>query len=75
MRAAEELAEREMAGRDASHDAAHALRVRDLALSLAAELGLSSSPDRLLIVTRRFLLLALSVFSLLDFVVIDFVVD
>jgi uncharacterized protein len=75
VRAAEELAEREMAGRDASHDAAHALRVRDLALSLAAELGLSSSPDRLLIVTRRFLLLALSVFSLLDFVVIDFVVD
>jgi hypothetical protein len=50
VRAAEELAEREMAGRDASHDAAHALRVRDLALSLAAELGLSSSPDRLLIV-------------------------
>lgn len=75
VRAAEELAEREMAGRDASHDAAHALRVRDLALSLAAELGLSSSPDRLLIVTRRLLLLALSVFSLLDFVVIDFVVD
>ena len=75
VRAAEEHEEREMAGRDASHDAAHALRVRDLALSLAAELGLSSSPDRLLIVTRRFLLLALSVFSLLDFVVIDFVVD
>jgi hypothetical protein len=50
VRRAEEVVEREMSGRDASHDAAHALRVRDLALSLAAEQGLSS-PDRLLIVT------------------------
>jgi hypothetical protein len=52
VRRAEELVEREMAGRDASHDAAHALRVRDLALSLAAEEGLSA-PDRLLTVTHR----------------------
>ncbi|KAG2548290.1 uncharacterized protein YpgQ-like isoform X1 [Panicum virgatum] len=42
VRRAEELVGREMAGRDASHDAAHALRVRDLALSLAAEEGLSA---------------------------------
>ncbi|KAG8092041.1 hypothetical protein GUJ93_ZPchr0012g19751 [Zizania palustris] len=55
VRRAEELVEREMGGRDASHDAAHALRVRDLALSLAAELGLSS-PDRLLIVELAALL-------------------
>lgn len=55
MRRAEELVEREMSGRDASHDAAHALRVRDLALSLAAEQGLSS-PDRLLIVELAALL-------------------
>ncbi|GJM84861.1 hypothetical protein PR202_ga00572 [Eleusine coracana subsp. coracana] len=38
-----------MSDRDASHAAAHALRVRDLALSLAAEEGLSA-PDRLLTV-------------------------
>ncbi|OEL18860.1 hypothetical protein BAE44_0020116 [Dichanthelium oligosanthes] len=49
VRRAEELVEREMGGRDASHDAAHALRVRDLALSLAAEEGLSA-PARLLTV-------------------------
>jgi uncharacterized protein len=54
VRRAEEVVEREMSGRDASHDAAHALRVRDLALSLAAEQGLSS-PDRLLIVTILYL--------------------
>jgi len=52
VRRAEELVGREMAGRDASHDAAHALRVRDLALSLAAEEGLSA-PARLLTVTNR----------------------
>jgi len=52
VRRAEELVEREMAGRDASHDAAHALRVRDLALSLAAEEGLSA-PARLLTVTTN----------------------
>ncbi|XBJ16595.1 hypothetical protein VPH35_008188 [Triticum aestivum] len=55
VRCAEELVEREMSGRDASHDAAHALRVRDLALSLAAEQGVSS-PDRLLIVELAALL-------------------
>jgi len=54
VRRAEELVEREMGGRDASHDAAHALRVRDLALSLAAEEGLSA-PDRLLTVTNHWL--------------------
>ncbi|CAN6282691.1 unnamed protein product [Urochloa humidicola] len=55
MRRAEELVEREMGGRDASHDAAHALRVRDLALSLAAEEGLSA-PGRLLTVELAALL-------------------
>ncbi|KAJ1295098.1 hypothetical protein BS78_01G197700 [Paspalum vaginatum] len=55
VRRAEELVEREMAGRDASHDAAHALRVRDLALSLAAEEGLSA-PGRLLTVELAALL-------------------
>jgi hypothetical protein len=58
VRRAEELVEREMGGRDASHDAAHALRVRDLALSLAAEQGLSS-PDRILIVITTYLLFLL----------------
>lgn len=37
---AEKLVEETMRGRDASHDAAHAYRVRDLALSLAKEEGL-----------------------------------
>ncbi|KAL6883306.1 hypothetical protein ACP4OV_010720 [Aristida adscensionis] len=55
VRRAEELVEREMSGRDASHDAAHALRVRDLALSLAAEEGLSD-PGRLLTVELAALL-------------------
>uniref|UniRef100_A0A0E0M902 HD domain-containing protein n=1 Tax=Oryza punctata TaxID=4537 RepID=A0A0E0M902_ORYPU len=72
VRAAEELVEREMSGRDASHDAAHALRVRDLALSLAAELGLSSSPDRLLIVELAALLhdigKSIAVFDFIGFV-------
>ncbi|KAG0486302.1 hypothetical protein HPP92_008397 [Vanilla planifolia] len=40
VRMAEKLVESKMAGRDASHDAAHAFRVRDLALSLAREEGL-----------------------------------
>ncbi|KAF8723148.1 hypothetical protein HU200_022304 [Digitaria exilis] len=44
-----------MGGRDASHDAAHALRVRDLALSLAAEEGLAA-PARLLTVELAALL-------------------
>ncbi|KAJ6916713.1 hypothetical protein NC652_019202 [Populus alba x Populus x berolinensis] len=39
---AEKLVERTMKGNDASHDAAHVWRVRDLALSLAQEEGLSS---------------------------------
>ncbi|GJR19542.1 metal-dependent phosphohydrolase [Tanacetum coccineum] len=34
---AEKLVEEMMGGNDASHDAAHAFRVRDLALSLARE--------------------------------------
>lgn len=46
LRNAERLVELAMKGRDASHDAAHAYRVRDLALSLAREEGLGdpSSP-------------------------------
>lgn len=51
---AEELMESAMKGNDASHDAAHAYRVRDLALSLAREEGLSESPNSMLIV-RQFL--------------------
>lgn len=51
MRKAEELVEQTMKGNDASHDAAHAFRVRDLALSLAREEGLSSSPHSMLIVS------------------------
>lgn len=51
MRKAEELVEKRMKGNDASHDAAHAFRVRDLALSLAREESLSSSPDSMLIVS------------------------
>ncbi|MQL84585.1 hypothetical protein Taro_017090 [Colocasia esculenta] len=47
VRNAERLVESTMNGRDASHNAAHAYRVRDLALSLAREEGLSnpSSPS------------------------------
>lgn len=51
IRKAEELVEKEMSGNDASHDAAHAFRVRDLALSLAHEETLSTSPDSILIVS------------------------
>ncbi|KAL0917852.1 hypothetical protein M5K25_012952 [Dendrobium thyrsiflorum] len=40
---AEKLVDSTMAGRDASHDAAHAFRVRDLALSLAMEEGLDNN--------------------------------
>ncbi|KAE9450783.1 hypothetical protein C3L33_17318, partial [Rhododendron williamsianum] len=47
---AEKLVESAMKGNDASHDAAHVFRVRDLALSLAREEGLSSSPDSMEIV-------------------------
>lgn len=49
---AEGLVESAMKGNDASHDAAHAFRVRDLALSLAREEGLSDSPDSILIVRQ-----------------------
>lgn len=41
--AAERLVHEVMGGRDSSHDAFHALRVRDLALSLASEEGLRLS--------------------------------
>ncbi|CAH9140048.1 unnamed protein product [Cuscuta epithymum] len=53
---AEELVQRAMKSNDASHDAAHAFRVRDLALSLAREEGLSSSPDSMLTVELASLL-------------------
>ncbi|KAL5721500.1 hypothetical protein ACHQM5_005139 [Ranunculus cassubicifolius] len=42
---AEKLVESAMKGNDGSHDAAHSFRVRDLALSLAHEEGLHSSPQ------------------------------
>ncbi|CAI8591116.1 unnamed protein product [Vicia faba] len=44
VRKAEALVEKAMKGNDASHDAVHVWRVRDLALSLASEEGLSSDP-------------------------------
>lgn len=56
VRKAELLVESTMTGRDGSHDASHAFRVRDMALSLASEEGLDdpSSPhfssDGLLVV-------------------------
>ncbi|XP_057527310.1 uncharacterized protein LOC130806308 [Amaranthus tricolor] len=56
VRRAEKLVEESMKGNDASHDAAHVYRVRDLALSIAAEEGLSSSPDSMLIVELAALL-------------------
>ncbi|KAK2988302.1 hypothetical protein RJ640_011973 [Escallonia rubra] len=56
IRNAEKLVESVMRGNDASHDAAHVFRVRDLALSLAREEGLSSSPDSMLIVELAALL-------------------
>lgn len=48
---AELLVEKAMKGNDASHDSAHVWRVRGLALSLAQEEGLSSSPDSMEIVS------------------------
>ncbi|CAL5430263.1 unnamed protein product [Camellia sinensis] len=42
---AEKLMISAMKANDASHDASHVFRVRDLALSVALEEGLSSSPD------------------------------
>ncbi|PIN07244.1 hypothetical protein CDL12_20189 [Handroanthus impetiginosus] len=53
---AEKLVESAMKGNDASHDAAHAFRVRDQALSLAHEEGLSTSPDSMLTVELAALL-------------------
>ncbi|KAJ0674643.1 hypothetical protein HanLR1_Chr12g0442191 [Helianthus annuus] len=50
VRNAERLVEVMMKGNDASHDAAHAFRVRDLALSLAHEEEALSSPISLQIV-------------------------
>lgn len=51
VRKAEKLVEEAMKENDASHDAAHVWRVRDLALSLAREEGLSSNSDSMQIVT------------------------
>lgn len=45
-----------MKGNDASHDASHVWRVRDLALSLAREEGLASNPDSMEIVELAALL-------------------
>ncbi|XP_015902134.2 uncharacterized protein LOC107435099 [Ziziphus jujuba] len=56
VRNAEELVGKAMKGNDASHDAAHVWRVRDLALSLAREEGLSSNPDSMQIVELAALL-------------------
>ncbi|KAK4786345.1 hypothetical protein SAY86_003034 [Trapa natans] len=53
---AEKLMRKAMGGNDASHDAWHVLRVRDLALSIAREEGLSSSPDSMLVVELAALL-------------------
>ncbi|KAJ4961345.1 hypothetical protein NE237_021255 [Protea cynaroides] len=53
---AEKLVMSAMKGNDASHDAAHAFRVRDLALSLANEEGLSSSPEAMEVVELAALL-------------------
>ncbi|XP_027191753.1 uncharacterized protein [Cicer arietinum] len=55
-KAAEALVEKTMKGNDASHDAAHVWRVRDLALSLASEEGLSSHPHSMEIVELAALL-------------------
>ena len=54
MRKAEMLVEKAMGGNDASHDAAHVFRVRDLALSLAHEEGLGSNSDSMEIVISYF---------------------
>ncbi|WCJ40080.1 Metal-dependent phosphohydrolase [Euphorbia peplus] len=53
---AEKLVERSMKGNDASHDAWHVWRVRDLALSLARHEGLSSHPDSMEVVELAALL-------------------
>ncbi|KAL5073157.1 hypothetical protein RYX36_012141 [Vicia faba] len=56
VRKAEALVEKAMKGNDASHDAVHVWRVRDLALSLASEEGLSSDPHSMEIVELAALL-------------------
>lgn len=56
IRKAEALVEKAMKGNDASHDAAHVWRVRDLALSLATEEGLSTDPHSMEIVELAALL-------------------
>ncbi|KAL7163122.1 hypothetical protein ACSBR2_039257 [Camellia fascicularis] len=53
---AEKLMVSAMKANDASHDASHVFGVRDLALSLALEEGLSSSPDSMEIVELAALL-------------------
>ncbi|XP_042000595.1 uncharacterized protein YpgQ isoform X1 [Salvia splendens] len=53
---AEELVKSAMKGNDASHDAAHVFRVRDLALSLARDEGFSASPHSMFIVELAALL-------------------
>lgn len=63
---AEELVEMAMGGNDASHDPSHVWRVRDLALSLAEEEGLSSSTDSMEIV-RSFLEKSYSDYHFLPF--------
>lgn len=60
VRNAEELVERAMRGNDASHDATHVWRVRELALSLAREEGLFSNPDSMEIVNSSFFFFLLS---------------
>ncbi|GAB4850622.1 hypothetical protein Ancab_029931 [Ancistrocladus abbreviatus] len=56
VRNAEKLVEEAMKGNDASHDPAHVFRVRDMALSLAHEEGLSVSPQSMEIVELAALL-------------------
>ncbi|KAK0575392.1 hypothetical protein LWI29_038341 [Acer saccharum] len=53
---AENLVERSMKGNDPSHDPPHVWRVRDLALSLARDQGLSSNPDSMLVIELAALL-------------------
>lgn len=61
---AEELVKSAMKGNDASHDPAHAFRVRDLALSLSREESLASSPDSLLTVTILYLFFKFKLFDI-----------
>ncbi|GMH11914.1 hypothetical protein Nepgr_013755 [Nepenthes gracilis] len=56
VRNAEKLVAAAMKGNDASHDAAHVFRVRDMALALAVEEGLSSSTESIEIVELAALL-------------------